>query len=328
MRVMNAFNRYTGKWMPIIVLFCLCTGIFFSESIGHLTFLVPYVFAFMTFTGALNSNLRQLFHIAQHPLTLLIAFVLIHVAIPLLALGAGHVLFAGHPQFITGTVLEYVVPSAVASVMWCTMSGGNISLTLSILLVDTLAAPLILPFSLHILLGAHVQINIWGMMRDMMWMVTIPALLAMLLNQLTNDRVGKKLSPVMAPYGKLALIFIITVNSTRVASFVRHMNLIQFEVAVVILVLAISGYIAGWFFAFLLHQDKSMTISMTFGCGMRNISAGAVIAAAYFPPEVMFPVMIGTLFQQALASLFSHCLSSYNPHQRKRKQKVSDRIQL
>ncbi|MFR8351665.1 MAG: hypothetical protein ACLVB1_02205 [Blautia obeum] len=31
---------------------------------------------------------------------------------------------------------------------------------------------------------------------------------------------------------------------------------------------------------------------------MRNISAGAVIAAAYFPGEVMFPVMIGTLFQQ------------------------------
>jgi predicted Na+-dependent transporter len=47
---------------------------------------------------------------------------------------------------------------------------------------------------------------------------------------------------------------------------------------------------------------------MTLCCGMRNINAGAVIAAAYFPPEVMFPVMIGTLFQQLLASISTHLL--------------------
>ena len=38
--------------------------------------------------------------------------------------------------------------------------------------------------------------------------------------------------------------------------------------------------------------------------GMRNISAGAVLAAQYFPGEVMFPVMMGTLFQQVLAACF------------------------
>ena len=48
---------------------------------------------------------------------------------------------------------------------------------------------------------------------------------------------------------------------------------------------------------------------MMYGTGMRNISAGAVIAAAYFPGEVMFPVMIGTLFQQVLATLFGKLLA-------------------
>lgn len=295
--------------MPLIVLVCLFVGVVFSNSVGRLTFLVPFVFAFMTFSGALNSNMRQLFHIAQHPRILLVAFLIIHIAIPLLALAVGRLFFANHPYFITGIVLEYVVPSAVASVMWCNMAGGNMSLTLTILLIDTLTAPFVLPFSLHILLGSHVQVDVWGMMRDMTWMVTIPALLAMLLNQFTNDRLGNRLSPVLAPYGKLALLFIITVNSTRVAPFILHMTLTQFKVAAVILVLAFSGYIAGWIVSVLLHQDKSVTASMAFGCGMRNISVGAVIAASYFPPGVMFPVMIGTLFQQALASLFAKCLT-------------------
>ena len=43
---------------------------------------------------------------------------------------------------------------------------------------------------------------------------------------------------------------------------------------------------------------------MIYGSGMRNIRAGAAIAAAYFPGEVMFPVMIGTLFQQILAACY------------------------
>ena len=46
------------------------------------------------------------------------------------------------------------------------------------------------------------------------------------------------------------------------------------------------------------------TVSMIYGSGMRNISAGAVIAGAYFPAEVLFPVMIGTLFQQILAAFY------------------------
>ena len=47
---------------------------------------------------------------------------------------------------------------------------------------------------------------------------------------------------------------------------------------------------------------------MTYLVGMRNISAGAVIAGEYFPGEVMFPVVIGTLFQQVLAAGFGTAL--------------------
>ena len=73
--------------MPFIVLLCLTIGITFSDSIGRLIFLVPYIFVFMTFTGALNSNFRQILDIAKHPLPLFVSFVIIHAVIPLMALG-------------------------------------------------------------------------------------------------------------------------------------------------------------------------------------------------------------------------------------------------
>ncbi len=308
MHFMNSFNRFAGKWMAVIAPLCLCAGVLFCDPLGKLTFLVPFVFAFMTFCGAQNSSFGQLLKVVRHPLPLIVSLALIHVLIPLIALSAGKLFFSTYAYLIAGIVLEFVVPSAVVSFMWSTMTGGNASLTLSVLLTDTLLAPFIVPISLHVLVGANIHMDISGMMRDLVWMIAAPALLALVLNLISDGQTGKKLSPLLAPYSKIALIFIISVNSTRIAPFVRHMNPLLFEITGAMLLISIIGYILGGLAAFLLHRGKGVIVSMVFGCGMRNISAGAVIAAAYFPAETMFPVMIGTLFQQVLASTFSHLL--------------------
>lgn len=294
--------------MPLIAPSCLCIGVVLSEKIGWLIAFVPFVFAFMTFCGALNSSFRQLWEIVRHPLPLFIAFVTLHAALPLIGFGVGRLFFAGSPYLIAGIVLEFAVPSAVVSFMWSSMTGGNASLTLSILLVDTLLAPFVVPATMRILVGSDVKIDVMGMMADLVWMIAAPAVLSMVLNQCSHGQCGKKLSPVLAPYSKLALIFVITVNSTRVAPFLRHMTPLLFGVTAVILFISAFGYAAGWLVGLPVCKEKGEVVSMTFGCGMRNISAGAVIAAAYFPPETMFPVMIATLFQQVLASLYSHVL--------------------
>lgn len=308
MNILSAFNRFAGKWMPVLVLGCLCVGIAFAEPIGRLTFLVPCLFAFMTFCGTLNSSFRQLLNIAKKPLPLLASLLNIHVVIPLLALGAGRLFFPGNPYFTVGIVLEFVVPSAIASFLWSSLAGGNPALTLSIVLLDTLAAPFLIPLSLRLLAGANVSVDIGGMVRDLIWMIAVPALVSMLVNQFSGGKAGKKLSPPLAPFSKIALLSIIMINSTRIAPFIRHMTPVLFSVTGVIFLLAVSGYVLGWICGALLRQPHSTIVSMTFGCGMRNISAGAVVAAAYFPAEVMFPVMIGTLFQQVLASIFARLL--------------------
>lgn len=295
--------------MPLLIIGCLCVGITFSGQIGRLTFLVPYLFAFMTFTGTLNSTFRQLIHIVKNPLPLFMSLLIIHVVSPLLALGTGELLFPGQPDFISGLVLEFVVPSAVTSFMWSSITGGNSALTLSVVLFDTLTAPFLVPLSLKLLVGAKVSVDVLDMMRSLVFMIALPALATMLLNQLTDGRAGKKLSPVLAPYGKLALMAIIMINCTLVAPFLRHMTPVLFGVAVTVFLISVTGYSLGWISSLLLHRSDGVTESMTFNCGMRNISAGAVIAGTYFPAGVMFPVMIGTLFQQVLASLFARMLS-------------------
>ena len=139
--------------------------------------------------------------------------------------------------------------------------------------------------------------------------IALPAVVAMVLNQITDGKVMETWPGKLAPFSKLALIFVVTSNSSKVAPYIRDMNMQRVKVALAILVLAASGYALGWFVAYIFRKDRSTAVSMMYGTGMRNISAGAVIAAAYFPGEVMFPVMIGTLFQQVLAALFGKLLA-------------------
>lgn len=294
--------------MPLVTPASLLVGVLFPDQLHRILFLVPYIFAFMTFSGSLKSDFRDVLQVFRHPLPLVVTFLILHLAMPALACAVGNLAFAQHPDLITGIVLEFVVPGAVVSFMWVSIYHGNGSFTLSLVLTDTILAPLVVPLSLRLFVGSHVQMDAWSMMRELLFMIAIPALLALTLNQTTGKKYAKPVSRRLAPFGKMALILVVSANSSKVAPFIRNMTPLLFEVAAAILLIAASGYAVGWLCALLLRRDRDFIVSMTFNAGMRNISAGAVIAAAWFPAEVMFPVMIGTLFQQILAAAYAQLM--------------------
>lgn len=305
MRYLYAFNRFIEKYMFLVTPICLVIGVSFPEQAGKLVFLVPYIFAFMTFCGSLNSRFRDVACVFKHPLPLAATLLMIHLLLPFTACALGNLFFSQHPYLITGLVLEFVVPSAVVSFMWVSIYRGSGSFTLSVVLTDTLLAPFLVPLSLKLFVSSSVQMDALGMMRELLFMIAIPAVLALTLNQVTKGAYQKELSKRLAPFGKLALIFVVCANSSKVAPFIRHMIPLLFAAAAAVFVVAVFGYAAGWLGGILLKQNREYTVSMMFNTGMRNISAGAVIAAAYFPAEVMFPVMIATLFQQVLAAFYA-----------------------
>lgn len=302
--ILKRANAWIEKWIAFVTPTCLLLGVLFPEIAGRGVAYVPVVFAFMTFTGALKSSFKDIGAVLRKPLPLLLILAVLHVVMSCTAWSVGEMFFAGNRELITGMVLEFSVPAAVVGMMWVSIYKGDSSITLSLLVIDTVLAPFIIPLTLKILVGARVKMNPAEMMKDLVFMIALPALLAMCLNQFSGGKVKEKWPGKLAFWSKLCLIYCVICNSSKVAPYVRHMNLQRVFVAVCIMILAAAGYAIGWGISVLLKQDEKTRISMIYGSGMRNISAGAVIAATYFPGEVMFPVMIGTLFQQVLAACY------------------------
>ena len=311
-------GKTLANHMQFIVPACVVVGVLFPEQIGVLKPFVPTLFALMTFQGALSNTFKQIADVFRRPLPLVIVLFVSAVAIPFTAHLLGSLFFGSSPNLVCGIVLEYSVPVAVTAFMWISMFGGNGSLALTIILVSSVISPVTIPITLKLLLGATVAVDVPKMMGDMAFMIAIPALLGMLVNQFTHGWGHEKLSPALAPACKFMMMGVILSNSTAMSAYVLHMNLQRVAVAAFILCFAVLGFIVGLVIARLMHLPYGDTATMCFTCGMRNISSGAVIATQYFPGEVVFPVMCGTLFQQILASVIGHLFEKLTSGERER----------
>ena len=305
-----ALGTWIGNRLAFIAPVCVAVGVLFPQVFGPVNiYAVPFLFACMTFQGSLGNTFGQVAEVFRKPKLMLCILALSHAILPLAAFALGTLLFGANPDLVCGIVLEYCVPVGVITFMWVGMFDGNGPLALATILVSTVIAPFSIPLTLQLLLGTVVHVDAFGMMLSMVQMVGAPAILGMLVNQATRGWGNEVLSPLLAPLIKLFVIVIITSNATGMSAYVLNPTVQLLEVAVFVLLFSSFGYATGLLAARLLRREFPDVVTMSFAAGLRNISAGAVIAGQYFPGSVaIFPIMVSTLLQQMLAAAFGNVL--------------------
>ncbi|WP_251550965.1 bile acid:sodium symporter family protein [Neobacillus muris] len=310
--MLQKLNKFLEKIMPILTPISVITGVFLSAYLEDFTYLIPWIFAFMTFAGSLGSNFRSLKDVAAHPFPIVMAMLILHVFMPIWAWGVGHVAFPGDIYTITGLILVMVIPTGITSFIWVSIYKGNIPMVLSIILIDTLLSPVIVPFSISFFVGQTIEMDYLDLMKGLLLMVVIPSILAMLLNQLTKGNIHQQWGPRLAPFSKMGVGVVVMLNGAIISPYIKDFNLKLMGIMSVVFFIAMTGYIFSFLFGRFMIKDWDNLVTVTFSAGMRNISAGAVIGVTYFPASVAVPVVIGMLFQQTLASLSGHFLAWYH----------------
>lgn len=303
MNPLEKLDAFLGKHMAVLIVAFVLVGITFPDIFSPINDYTMALFAFMTFANSLGGGFREMADVARRPLPVVVIFAILHVAMPLLALAAGELLFPEAPLFTTGLVLEYAIPTGVASLLWVSIGRGNTSMCLSVVLLDTLLAPFVIPLTLRVLLGSVVEMDTASMVGDLMIMVAIPALLAMTLFQMTRGRVAATVKPRLAPFAKLTMLVLVLANATGCAPFLRDITPTLVKLICAVFALCLLGFFLGYQAARLLKADFPTAVTMSLNSGIRNIAAGSVLAIAYFPGDVLFPVAFSPLFLQATTAV-------------------------
>ena len=304
----QGLGGWIGAHLMVVVPTCVVLGILFPQALLPVKPWVPTLFAIMTFQNSLGNEVQAMKQALKRPLTLAAVLLTVHVVMPLVTFCAANLCFGAGSPTVAGVVLEYSVPIGASTVMWIAMFEGDLALGLSALLASTLIAPFSIPLTLKLLVGTTVEIDAVGMIGDMLRMIALPALAATLLNEFSHGWAKRSLSPATMPVSRILLPIIVGTNATGIAGYLHNLNLRLVGIIVFMLAFAVLSMIVGMRLARLLAKTRAQYVATAFSCGIRNVSAGAVLAAQYFGPEVMFPAVIGTLFQQFLAALFGRVM--------------------
>lgn len=309
--MLSQLNKMLEKLMPFITPVSLLIGVLIGSSLSHYTFLIPWLFALMTFAGSLNSNFQQLNATIHRPFPIFMALFVLHIFMPAWAWSVGQVIFPHDVFTSTGLLLAAIIPTGVTSFIWISIYKGSIPLALSIILIDTLLAPLIVPYTLLLVVGDTVHLEALKLVKDLCFMIVLPSLLGMCLNQYTKGTIKQTLGPKLAPVSKIGLSVMVMINGGVIAPYLKHIDKKLLFIIVIVFLMSSAGYFFSWMIGKWLKWDRAKVVTLTFCGGMRNISAGAVLAVSYFPAPVAVPVVLGMLFQQVLAALSGRLVQNY-----------------
>lgn len=296
------FNDWFEAKMFVITPVSMILGFFFYKWLEDATALVPYLFAYITFVMALGCNPRQMRGALGMPMPIVMTLTLVHLVAPLIAYAAGMMLFGPGSPYIVGLVLFAVIPLGVSSVIWVGLSGGNVPLVLTMIVIDSLISPFVVPFAVDLLFGADIHFDQWKVMRDLLVIIFVPTVLGVAVNAWSGGRAKLWSAPYSVPISKLAFAAVILINAAAIAPHVFAMKGELVKLVPVVLLFVAFCYALGWFGA-LPFRNREVTVTITYSSGMRNISLGIVIALQYFEPAAAVPVVMGILIQQPMATL-------------------------
>lgn len=296
-------NRFMDQRMIFVVGSGLIIGAIFHNIIPTIKPIVPYLFAYMTFSIAVGSGHRDFINALRRPGIYGIILASLHLILPLFATILARTFLPEYPQIQAGIILGTAIPIGVASTIWVNISQGDTTVSLTSVILDTLLSPLVVTTIILLAMGTRVDFDVTQLMSGLLYMVVLPTIAGVIVHDLTKGKFKRKTSYISGPLSKLFLTIVIATNLATAWSSLHLMKSALTTVMLLCITISCSGYLLGYGLAKLLKLPPQLVNTFIFTIGMRNITAGLVMALNYFPEITAIPVVFAILCQQPLAAL-------------------------
>jgi len=294
-------NNVMDRFIPVMTPLSVALGLFLPSVFLPLRPYVILLFSIMTFSGSLKLTAIELGAAVKSPAPILLFFFSSHILMPLAALFSSSVFF-NNPDVIAGFILLFAGPTAVSGFIWSAIFSGDKALGLSLILLDTLLAPLIVPLTLSLLLGTKVAMDMSGIAVSLIFMVVVPTIIGVALNETSKGAIPKKICPCLDPLAKFCLMLVISANSAAIAHVIRFNDPLVWGVALLCVVLTIAGFLLARLNGIAARCNYEKSAALIIAGGLKNNSAVMTIAVTFFPEAAVLPTLMSIILQQTIAA--------------------------
>jgi tagaturonate reductase len=306
--MLDKINKTLNRLMPIVAPLGVVLGYLLPNVFIHLRPFVPWLFGLITLAGAMRLRVSEFGSTIQSPLPILAFFVSAHVIMPLVARLIASFVFGGDPDTIAGYVLIYSGPTAVTGFLWTTIFGGDKALCLTLIMIDTMLSPLVIPGTVSILLGTKVTMDMSGIAVSLILMVVIPTIIGVTLNETSRGKIPSLVCPFLDPLSKLLITTVIAANTSPVASRIRFNEPKIWKLFALCILLSTTGFLLAKLTSVAVRCKAEKGIALFFSSGLRNISAVTTIAVSFFPEAAALPALLGIMTQQSICAFMGKLL--------------------
>jgi len=225
------------------------------------------------------------------PKGVFVGFALQYAVMPFMGLTFA-TLFGLKPEVAAGLVLIGSCPGGVASNVITYIAGANVALSVTMTACSTLLSPLITPFAMKLLAGQYVPIDVWAMMKKILWLIIVPLIVGLLINRYAH-KLARKLVRVLPVLAMLSICIIIAITIALSREDLLVMGLALFGASVCH---NAAGFTFGYWGARAAGLDRRDSRTVAIEVGMQNggmatglafnvlDSAKAAMASAVFGP--------------------------------------------
>lgn len=289
--------------------------------------LITLMLGLLLFNAGLGVPIARFKAMLQHPGLLLVALatnILLPVALISLLLWVGNTNDYSQ-QLLLGFALVAAMPIAGSSTAWAQNAGGNMPLSLGLVVGSTLLSPLSTPVAMSLLgwsfsSGQQDQLTSLGTAFGggflISWVV-VPSLAGMLVRRVAGDAAVARARPWLQIINSINLLLLNYSNAslTLPPLFESGDGLLVLQLLVLAVGLCLAGFVAGWLIARWMKADRAKQTSIMFGLGMNNNGVGLVLANLAWSsfPQLMLPVIVYNLVQHLLAGGVDYLLMRSAP---------------
>jgi BASS family bile acid:Na+ symporter len=286
---------------------------------GEIQFaLPPILLAVMLFSAALLTDLSQIRIVSRHPIVLLAALLLVWIGPALLVLLAGWLVPSiadgeATAGLAIGLALVATMPVANSSVGWTQNAGGNLGLSLALVVLSISLSPWVTPNLLSLLgmsLSADEQAYCRALVEQfsgaffIIWVI-LPTAAGLACRYFFTPKGLKAVASWFVLASAAALLILNYVNAALALPKIHESPIsLLAATAVFAIGLSVVGLALGWSLARLLRLKNETRSALMFGLSMKHTGLALILAGAVLAdqPLAILMIVLATLTQHILAA--------------------------
>jgi bile acid:Na+ symporter, BASS family len=238
--------------------------------------------------------------VLQRPKVIALGAVLQYSLMPLLAYLLSHLLGLS-TELTVGMILVGASSGGTASNVITYLARGDVALSITLTMVSTLLALLLLPGLTWLYIGQMVPVPLEKMLISILQLVLAPVLLGVIINTLF----GSKLRPLNQLFPLLSMSAIVLIIAIIVS--LNHDNLTQMGPLLLLAVVLhnLGGMGLGYFIPRWLGHDVVTCRTLAIEVGMQNSGLSVALAVKYFGVAAALPGAIFSIWHNLSGSLIA-----------------------